>query len=66
MHNVYWLDKEKQSDGYHKVHTAQCMHGPQDRRRQTYLGGYANCLYAIREARMIYPQSKGCLFCCRL
>ena len=58
----YYVNKNAQSNGDHEVHKAGCSYMPAEQNR-LYLGDFANCQEAVREAKKTYPQSNGCYYC---
>lgn len=65
MQHLYYVSKSSQDDGWHIVHTAHCEYLPSESRR-CFLGVYICCVDAVKEARLIYNRTKGCIYCCRL
>lgn len=65
MQHLYYVSKYVQDDGWHVVHTGLCEHLPTESRRQ-FLGVFGSCIDAVKEARLIYERTKGCIYCCRL
>lgn len=65
MKHIYYMEQCTQPDGYRLVHTGLCESLVGQIRKQ-YLGVFDDCLTAVREARNIYPQVKGCVLCCRI
>lgn len=65
MIHIYYLEQRIQSDGYRLVHTALCESLSGQVRKQ-YLGVFDDCLSAVKEARNVFPQVKGCVLCCHL
>lgn len=60
----YYVNKNAQSNGDHEVHKAGCSWMPEEENR-LYLGLFASCHGAVREAKKHYPQSNGCFYCSR-
>lgn len=65
MQHIYYVTDSSESEGSRTVHTALCHYVNASTRKQ-YLGVFSGCLEAVREARRIYPNVKGCVYCCRL
>lgn len=59
----YYVNKNAQANGDHEVHTGSCSHLPIEHNR-LYLGIFANCRDAVREAKKTYSKSNGCYYCC--
>lgn len=62
--DYYYVNKNAQPNGDHEVHTTNCIFLPSVNNRLL-LGYLAGCSEAVSEARKIYKQSNGCLYCCR-
>lgn len=60
----YYVNKNKQINGDHEVHTESCSFLPISEHR-IYLGGFSNCKDAVNEAKKHYAKSNGCYYCCR-
>jgi hypothetical protein len=60
----YYVNTNAQSNGDHEVHTASCSWLPEEDNR-IYLGDYASCEPAVREAKKHHSQCNGCYYCCR-
>ena len=61
----YYVNKNQQSNGDHEVHREGCRYMPAVHNRD-YLGGYATCPPAVREAkRRGYRTANGCYYCSR-
>jgi len=60
----YYVNKNAQANGDHEVHTTGCRFMPAAENR-IYLGDFANCYPAVREARRYFTQVDGCYFCAR-
>ena len=58
----YYVNKNPQTNGDHEVHVGICSRLPTPEHRM-YLGEYATCHQAVREAKKTYPQSNGCYYC---
>lgn len=58
----YYVNQNRQPNGDHEVHTYNCTHGPAEHNR-TYLGEFASCHPAVREAKRTYPTANGCYYC---
>lgn len=58
----YYVNKNKQSNGDHEVHDADCKYLPNIENR-IYLGEFSNCKPAVTEAKKTYSQSNGCKTC---
>ena len=61
---LYYVNKQAQSNGDHEVHKLGCSFMPSVE-NQLYLGNYATCYEAVREAKKYYYQSNGCYYCSR-
>ncbi len=59
---LYYVNKQSQANGDHEVHRQGCSFMPAEHNR-LYLGDYAHCAPAVREAKRHYPRSNGCAFC---
>ena len=60
----YYVNKNVQANGDHEVHTTGCAWLP-DIDNRIYLGDFASCYGAVREARRYYNQVNGCFYCSR-
>lgn len=60
----YYVNREAQPNGDHEVHEQGCIYLPSEPNRQ-YLGEFPSCQPAMAIARLYFPQSDGCYFCCR-
>jgi len=60
----YCVNMHAQPNGDHEVHTLACEHLPAPHNR-LYLGNFASCGPAVKEAKKTYPQSNGCYWCAR-
>lgn len=58
----YYVNRNAQPNGDHEVHKSDCNYLPNDRQ---YLGNFATCEPAVREAKKHYPKSNGCYWCSR-
>ena len=58
----YYVNKNAQSNGDHEVHVLGCSHMPEETNR-LYLGDFASCHSAVREAKKHYSKSNGCIWC---
>ena len=58
----YYVNKNPQANGDHEVHKESCPVLPDEENRR-YLGDFATCHEAVREARKIYPTADGCRIC---
>lgn len=58
----FYVNKEKQSNGDHEVHTAICLFLP-DKENRIELGEFLTCTTAVEEAQKFYANSNGCFFC---
>jgi hypothetical protein len=59
---LYYVNRNKQANGDHEVHTANCIYLPSEPRRM-YLGDFTSCKGAVEESKNYYPQSNGCKTC---
>lgn len=59
----YYVNKNAQTNGDHEVHTTGCSWLPEAHNR-IYLGEFASCGPAVREAKKYYSQVNGCYYCC--
>ena len=59
---IYYVNKNAQDNGDHVVHKTGCMRMP-DPKNRLYLGDFASCHGAVREAKKTYKQSDGCYYC---
>lgn len=59
----YYVNKKAQSNGDHEVHTSDCTFFPEIV-NALYLGEFSSCYDAVREAKKIYSQADGCMYCC--
>ncbi|MCI5167887.1 MAG: hypothetical protein D3903_17830 [Candidatus Electrothrix sp. GM3_4] len=48
----------------HEVHTSTCHKCPSENNRK-YLGVFANCQDAVKEAKKTYSNVDGCIHCCK-
>lgn len=60
--DFYYVNKNAQSNGDHEVHKGTCSYLPLPENR-LYLGTFASCVDAVREAKKHYSQSNGCKYC---
>ena len=58
----YYVNKNAQANGDHEVHTTGCSWLPEVVNR-VYLGDFAGCGSAVREAKTHYTQVNGCFYC---
>jgi len=58
----YYVNKNQQTNGDHEVHTGSCKYLPAPENR-LYLGLFATCAEAVREAKKTYAKSNGCYYC---
>lgn len=58
----YYVNTNAQANGDHEVHTTGCSFMPAKDNR-IYLGDFATCDPAVREARRHYSQVNGCYYC---
>ncbi len=58
--SIYYVNNNAQSNGDHEVHANHCRFIPMDKK---FLGFFANCRDAVKEAKKIYSQSNGCKIC---
>jgi hypothetical protein len=62
--DLYYVNKNAQSNGTHEVHKASCTFLPATIYRK-HLGYFKNCYEAVKEAKKTYPYSAdGCHYCC--
>ena len=59
---TYYVNKNQQTNGDHEVHTVSCKYLPSSENRM-YLGSFATCAEAVKEAKKTYNQSNGCYYC---
>ena len=63
--NRYYVNKNAQANGDHEVHQDVCQHLP-DPVNRDYLGTFAHCREAVREAKQRgYHRANGCYWCSR-
>lgn len=61
----FYVNTNSQSNGDHEVHeNSNCSHAPSLQNRKD-LGYHSDCHSAVREAKLTYPQSNGCSYCCK-
>lgn len=60
----YYVNINAQSSGDHEVHKWGCLFMPTESNR-LYLGDFASCAPAVREAKKTYSQADGCYFCAK-
>jgi len=58
----YYVNRQEQANGDHEVHRADCTYVPSEMNR-IYLGAFANCFSAVKEAKKFYAAADGCKFC---
>jgi hypothetical protein len=58
----YYVNRNAQANGDHEVHQQTCTQGPAVENRQ-FLGDFASCGPAVREAKRTYPTANGCFYC---
>jgi hypothetical protein len=56
----YYVNQNAQANGDHEVHIGTCNYLPSNK---IYLGVFASCRDAVREAKKTYSQSNGCAYC---
>ncbi len=61
----YYVNKQKQTNGDHEVHTSTCGYIPNLINR-LYLGEFSNCADAVIEAKKTYSKSNGCYYCSKV
>lgn len=61
---MYYVNKNAQANGDHEVHKSGCQFMPAAENR-IYLGDFADCHAAVREAKKHYKQSNGCYYCAK-
>lgn len=59
---IYYVNKNAQANGEHKVHRSDCDYLPNQKNRR-YLGEFSNCAGAVQEAKKTYPTTDGCAYC---
>ena len=59
----YYVNKNSQSNGDHEVHMTGCSWMPKTENR-IYLGEFASCSPAVKEAKRYYTKVNGCYYCC--
>ena len=60
----YYVSKIAQTNGDHEVHDESCHWLPSPEHR-AYVGEYLSCFGAVLDAKKQYPQSDGCVHCCK-
>lgn len=60
----YYVNKNAQANGDHEVHKQGCSYMPMEHNRK-YLGEFATCQGAVKEAKKHYSQVNGCYYCSR-
>ncbi len=60
--NIYYVNRNAQSNGDHEVHVLGCSFFPAWQNAVT-LGPCPNCQEAIRKARQHFSQCNGCAYC---
>lgn len=58
----YYVNKNAQNNGDHEVHRSGCTFMPLESNR-IYLGDFASCGPAVKEAKKHYSKSDGCAVC---
>ncbi len=58
----YYVNDRAQNNGDHEVHKTGCPFLPLIVSK-TYLGDFATCAPAVKEAKKTYKQSDGCATC---
>ena len=58
----YYMNKNAQTNGDHEVHREGCNWIPAQHNRQ-YLGDFASCHGAVREAKRFDTRADGCKHC---
>ncbi|WP_163709387.1 hypothetical protein [Mangrovibacterium lignilyticum] len=58
----YYVNKNSQHNGDHEVHSSSCLNLPAEFNR-IFLGCFADCKSAVKEAKKTYPKSNGCYHC---
>jgi hypothetical protein len=59
---MYYVNKNKQSNGDNEVHKSGCSYMPNSENRE-YLGNYDSCHDAVYEAKRRGHQADGCYYC---
>lgn len=60
--NMYYVNKNAQSNGDHEVHKTGCSYMPHENNR-LYLGTFSGCHGAVLKAQKYYPRANGCYYC---
>ena len=60
---TYYANNNAQQNGDHEVHTSDCSYLPKSENR-IYLGLFASCHDAVKEAEKYYSNADGCKYCC--
>ncbi len=59
---LYYVNKNKQSNGDNEVHVSGCSYMPLEQNRK-YLGTYDSCSPAVSEAKRLGYNANGCYHC---
>ncbi len=62
--SIYYVNKNPQANGDHEVHVSDCTFLPSSDNR-LFLGNHFDCKSALVKARIHFPQSNGCFYCCK-
>ncbi|WP_346868152.1 MULTISPECIES: hypothetical protein [unclassified Clostridium] len=60
--NLYYVNKNAQTNGDHEVHKSTCNHMPNSE-NCLYLGVFNTCKEAVKEAKKHYTKCNGCYYC---
>jgi len=62
MPDLYYVNKNAQSNWDHEVHKSNCRRLPNSENR-IYLGSFDDCKSAVQEAKKYHTQVNGCYHC---
>lgn len=60
--DLYYVNKNSQSNGDHEVHKDGCSFMPSIENR-IYLGYFSDCKDAVNKAKTYYDKVNGCYYC---
>ncbi len=62
--DIFYINLKAAENGEYEMHRSGCTHLP-DTANRYYLGLFATCNDALKEAKKSFPQSRGCNYCCK-
>ena len=62
--DIFYINLKPQENGDNEMHRSGCKHLANNTNRY-YVGLFGTCNEAIKEAKKAFPQSNGCIHCCK-